>query len=267
MRVPHCVVVEPQERDAYAAVLDPECCELLTLPFSNLGQGSIPARNWCWEHAKAAGHARHWIMDDNLRVFYRLNHNLKVVAGSGAIFVAMEQFADRYENLAIVGPHYEMFIYRQRACPPLLFNHRVYSCLLIDNSIPFRWRGRYNEDTDLCLRVLKAGYCTALFHAFLADKMATMTMKGGNTDELYADDGRLKMAQSLQQQHPDVTRVVRKWGRWQHQVDYRPFARNRLVKKPDAPKAAAPNEFGMHLVKVPAKRARLASTPKAANLS
>jgi hypothetical protein len=61
--------------------------------------------------------------------------------------------------------------------------------------------------------------------------MATMTMKGGNTESLYKGDGRLLMAQSLQKQHPDVTKITWKWGRWQHQVDYRPFKRNKLIRK------------------------------------
>ncbi len=59
-------------------------------------------------------------------------------------------------------------------------------------------------------------------------------MKGGNTDELYKQtpefDGRWEMAKSLVMQHPDVTKITRKWGRWQHQVDYRPFKGNKLKK-------------------------------------
>jgi hypothetical protein len=58
------------------------------------------------------------------------------------------------------------------------------------------------------------------------------------------------MAQSLQQQHPDVTKITRKWGRWQHQVDYRPFKANRLIKKPGLEIPAGPNEYGMRLVSV-----------------
>lgn len=122
----------------------------------------------------------------------------------------------------------------KKAGKPILFNHRVYSCILIKNDIPYRWRGRYNEDTDLSLRVLKDGWCTVLFWAFLADKATTMSMKGGNTEELYKldnADGRLLMAQSLQRQHPDVVKITHKWGRWQHQVDYRPFKGNKLIKK------------------------------------
>jgi hypothetical protein len=56
-------------------------------------------------------------------------------------------------------------------------------------------------------------------------------MKGGNTDELYKGDGRLLMAQSLQQQHPDVTEIKQRWGRWQHVVNYKPFKGNKLIKR------------------------------------
>jgi hypothetical protein len=42
LRVPYRIVVEPQEYPQYAAVIEPS--KILTLPFSNLGQGSIPAR-------------------------------------------------------------------------------------------------------------------------------------------------------------------------------------------------------------------------------
>jgi len=134
--------------------------------------------------------------------------------------------------------------------PPTLFNTRIYSCILIKNDLSFRWRGRYNEDTDLSLRVLKSGWCTILVQAFICKKVATMRMKGGNTDELYQGDGRLKMALSLQRQHPDVIKITRKWGRWQHQVDYRPFKKNRLIKKEGIEIPEGPNEYGMKLVRV-----------------
>jgi hypothetical protein len=78
--------------------------------------------------------------------------------------------------------------------------------------------------------------------------MATMVMKGGNTDELYKGDGRLLMAQSLQRQHPDVVKVAWKWGRWQHQVDYRPFKNNRLRLKPGVVIPQGVNNYGMVLV-------------------
>jgi len=248
-RVPYHIVVEPQEYQWYAEVIDP--AKIFTLPFSNLGQGSIPARNWVWGHAIETGAERHWILDDNIRVFGRLHRNRIIEADSGVLLRAAEDFVERYKNIALAGMQdYAFAGARARGPKPFTVNTRVYSTILIKNDLPYRWRGRYNEDTDLSLRALKDGWCTVLFYAFLMDKRTTMTMKGGNTDELYQGDGRLKMAQSLQKQHPDVVKITRKWGRWQHQVDYRPFKKNRLVKRDDIVIPQGVNNYGMKLVKV-----------------
>jgi hypothetical protein len=258
LKVPHHVVIEPQEYDAYRAVIPAE--RLLQLPFSNLGLGSIPARNWVWEHALKTGAARHWILDDNIRNFKRLHRGERRPVLDGTIFRAAEDFVDRYENIALAGFEYEMFAPSfDTKHPPVRFNTRIYSCILINNAIPYRWRGRYNEDTDLSLRALKDGWCTALFLAFLATKMTTMRMKGGNTDELYKGDGRLDMARSLQQQHPDVTKVTRLWGRWQHKVDYRRFKTNKLRRKPGLELRDEPNNYGMTCALLTPWRPRCAS--------
>lgn len=253
MRVPYRIVVEPQERDEYATVISD--AKILTLPFSNLGQGSIPARNWVWEHSIAEGHHRHWIVDDNIRCFYRLHKNRKTYLGDGTAFAAMEDFVERYTNVSMAGPNYQWLAKQRQSLPPFYLNGRIYSCILLANDVPHRWRGRYNEDTDLSLRLLKDGYCTILFNAFLCDKQRTMTMGGGNTEALYllndGQDGRLLMAQSLQQQHPDVVKITRKWGRWQHSVDYRPFKGNRLIRKPGVEIPQGANEYGMVLTSKP----------------
>lgn len=249
MGVPYHIVIEPQEYDNYAAVIDP--AKILILPFSNLGQGSIPARNWVWEHSIEQGAPRHWILDDNIKKFRRFYNTRRIDVVDGAIFKAAEDFVDRYENIALAGFQYNAFAVTQLTSnnPVILSNTRIYSCILIKNDIPHRWRGRYNEDTDLSLRVLKDGLCTILFYIFLADKQTTMTMKGGNTDELYQGDGRLLMAQSLQQQHPDVTQIKRRWGRWQHVVNYKPFKHNRLILKEGIEIPKGVNNYGMKLVK------------------
>lgn len=246
MGVPYSIVIEPQEYDEYAKVINPD--KILILPFSNLGQGSIPARNWCWEHSISIGAKKHWLMDDNIDMFFRLNHNLKVPVSSGAIFRAMENFTDRYKDIAFSGPNYFMFASRKSKMPPFIINTRVYSCTLINNDLEFRWRGKYNEDTDICLRALKANYRTVLFSAFLQGKSTTMTMKGGNTDEVYIDgDNRMKFAQSLKDQHPDVVEITFKFGRNHHQVDYRRFKINKLERKEGIEIKSEENNYGMIL--------------------
>lgn len=223
------IVVEPQELGSYSENIDES--RILVLPFSNLGQGSIPARNWVWDHAVESGAERHWILDDNIFNFARVNHNETRKIWDENPFIPCEEFVDRYENVALAGMQYRGFASDQNPnLPPFRLNTRVYSCILINHELPFRWRGRYNEDTDLSLRALKAGWVTVLFNAYLCHKEVTMRMAGGNTDELYAGNGRLKMAESLRDQHPDCVTITEKWGRPQHHVDYSLFTQQLVAK-------------------------------------
>lgn len=249
MGVPFSLVVEPCDESAYRSAMP--WATILVLPFENLGQGSIPARNWIWDHAIAANAPRHWVLDDNICRFYRLNLNRRIPVSSGAIFRAAESFADRYENVALAGFNNIAFAPdREPDIPAFVLNTRIYSMTLIDTALPHRWRGKYNEDTDLSLRVLKDGLCTVQFNAFLGDKATTMRMAGGNTDTVYAGgDHRREFAESLVEQHPDVARVVWKFGRWHHEVDYSSFKKNGLVLRHGVTPTGEPNEFGMVLRK------------------
>ena len=247
MNIPYYIAVEPQDYDAYCAVIDP--AKVLVLPFSNHGDGPGRARNWCWDHAIKLGAKRHWVLDDNISDFYRLQKNERIRVETGAIFKAAEDFVDRYENVPISGFQYRFFIAPNAKYPPFVTNTRIYSVLLIDNECKHRWRGRYNEDTDICLRVLKDGDCTIQFNAFLQGKAATQTLGGGNTEEFYAKEGTLKKSQMLVDMHPDVTKLVWRFDRWHHFVDYNPFKKNKLKFKPGVEVKDEINNYGMKLIK------------------
>jgi hypothetical protein len=249
MGVPYTLVVEPKELEKYqktfSGVYDTDQrythgrLHAAAENFSERGQGSIPVRNYVWDLALKTQLKRHWLMDDNIPTFCRTNRNLSIPVQTGAIFRAAEVFTDRQKDIAISGFYNSQFIVAKWKWDAFFLNTRVYSCTLIKNDLRLtsglsdeelkyskgRWRGRYNEDSDLCIRALKAGWQTVCFVTFNADKVGTMTMKGGNTDELYAGDGRLKMAQSLYEQHPDVVKVGTRWGRAQHIVDYKECVR------------------------------------------
>jgi hypothetical protein len=250
INVPYKLVVEPQEYNDYVLSIDPK--KILVLPFENLSQGSIPARNWVWEHSIAMGSKRHWILDDNINGFERLNRNERASVTSGTIFKCSEDFVDRYENVAFAGFEYRQFAGgARRKKAPFRLNTRIYSCILVNNDIPYRWRGKYNEDTDISLRALKDGWCTILFQCFLQNKAGTMTMRGGNTDTIYnSGDNRLEFAQSLQRQHPDIVKVVFRYGRWHHDVNYDVFENNKLIKKDGLVIPDGINNYGMILKQV-----------------
>ena len=192
-------------------------------------------------------------MDDNVYGFLRLIHNNKVPYGDGTPMRCMENFAPRYTNVAMVGPNYDKFAIRRERMPPYVANTRIYSCNLIRNDVPFRRRGRYNEDTDLSLRMLKAGWCTVQFNAFLQRKLCMQTISGGNADEFYAREGTLPKSQMLVRLHPDVTRLVWKFSRWHHQIDYRPFRKLRLIRRADIVIGSGSDNYGLQLVFGPDK--------------
>lgn len=256
LKVPYYIVIEPQEFDQYDAVIDKKYGTILVLPFSNLGQGAVPARNWIKQHSIEVLKAeKHWQCDDDMLKYMRLWKNRQIQVGDGTIFRIVEDFTDRYTNIALAGFHDWSFVKRKDKVPPFYLNRRVYSNTLVNNAIPHLWRGRYNDDTDMNIRVMKDGWCVVNFAAFLADTETTMTTAGGMT-AMYAkakgkEDGRLKMAMSLVEQHPDVTTITWKFGHWQHHVNYEPFKHNRLKLKPGVVIPDGVNNYGMELVEIP----------------
>lgn len=230
LNVPFYIVVEPHQLNDYKK--ENPTCNFLTTPFKNLNKASIPVRNWVWDHSINNKFEKHWVLDDNINGFYRLNKNTKYRVLSSSFFRAMEDFTDRFSNVGLSGPNYFGFCKKTDKHPPFYYNTRIYSCILVNNNLPFRWRGIFNEDTDLSLRTLKNNMCTILFNAFLCDKATTLRMTGGNTDEIYKNTNkRFEFALSLQNQHPDVVKITKKFNRFHHQVNYKPFKNIKLVKK------------------------------------
>ena len=275
MGVRHYVVAEPQEVDAYRKASEGLLCEIVELDLSfkenyelcdSLGlsksTGPGPARNFAWEHSKTLGFDWHWVMDDNLQYFARMTRNERIKTNSPAMWRAMEDFVLRYKNVGMAGPNYSMFAFGASKLPPFITNTRIYSCNLIRNDLIFKWRGRYNEDTILSLDMLKAGWCTIQFNAFLQGKMGTQVLKGGNTDEFYhaegkvqqgqkyADTGTLAKSQMLVDVHPDVSKLVQKFSRWHHAVDYSPFKNQKLIKKDGLKLTGKPKNYGMKKVRL-----------------
>jgi hypothetical protein len=273
MRIPHFIVVEPQEAHAYHAAIVERSLTTTVLELDmefkatyelcdHLGQtrgtGPGPARNFAWEHSIQHGATWHWVMDDNIEGFYRLHQNRKIKCLSPGMFRAMEDYCARYVNVAMAGPNYTFFIPPREKRPPFYLNTRIYSCNLIRNDVPFRWRGRYNEDTILSLDMLKAGWCTIEFNAFLQAKMPTQVMDGGNTDEFYhregikghgpyALHGTTAKSHMLARVHPDVARVAWRYGRVHHFVNYRPFRGRKLILRKGVVLPQTPNNYGMSL--------------------
>ena len=261
MEVDYNVVIEKQEYKQYSSVIDKKKLLILDKKYqdnydtcddlgSSKSKGPGAARNFAWEHSINNGYKRHWVMDDNIQKFLRMNNNLQIPVSSGSIFRAMEDFCDRYTNVTMAGPNYYMFVPRKSKLPPFVKNTRIYSCNLIKNDAPYRWRGRYNEDTILSLDMLKDGFCTIQFNAFMQLKTTTQVLRGGNSKEFYDKEGTLPKSQMQVKVHPDVSKIVWRFGRIHHYVDYTKFKVNRLIKKKGLKIKKGIDNYGMKLKKV-----------------
>lgn len=264
MKCPFYLVIEDCEKDLYKSTEKYETNYLIMPPeMDNLGKGSIPVRNFIWDKAIEMNgeNSRHWCLDDNMDGFYRFYKNQRIKCESPICFRQCEKMTDRFDNVYLSGLQYKSFVPEISVDKKnVILNTRIYSCILLKNNLHTelnteRWRGRYNEDTDLSLRVLKSGGANMLFQNFLADKQTTMSCKGGNTSSIYQNDGLQKKLDSLIEQHPDVAKQSNKYGKHNHHhVNYKPWFKNPLNKNgsdvPSGPQEAEDiDEHGLVLIK------------------
>lgn len=248
MNCPYKLVIEPQEYDNYVKYVNPDNILILPDEYLNKNQGGIPARNFCWEHSLKNNHKKHWILDDNIKGFFRWNYNVKKQVKSGVVFKVIEDYVNRFDNIGMCAMAYDYdipAIHIERSM--IVYNTKNYSCILIDNSMNLRWEGKYNEDVDLTIRVLKSGLCTVLFNNFLCGKQAT-GMKGGN-NEIYegcTHQGFQKKFDELYNKHPDCVKLTikHKDKRPHHRVDYKSISKN-LPHLKEEILNKKPNEYNM----------------------
>lgn len=265
LAIPHYIVVEPQEVEIYKEAFKDTYATILELDmsykenyntFNDVGKenstGPGAARNFCWQHSIDNGYEWHWVFDDNIHDFYYYYRGRRIHVRTSTIFRACEDFVNRYENIGIAGLNYFGFCVGLSELPAYVTNTRIYSLLLIRNDVKFRWRGRYNEDTDLSLNVLKDNMCTVQFNMLLGDKVTTQRLKGGNSDEFYFKEGTANKSQMLKDMHPDCTHLIEKWGRPHHWVDYSIFRTPlKLKENVDISTMDKIDMYGMYLVEIP----------------
>ena len=230
------ILVEPQEYDNYCKSIGQEYVQ--KLPFSNLGVGSYPARNFAWEDSIKNGYHRHWTFDDNIQKIRRVFKGKKIPCNSLKAIKVLEEFTDRYENIGITGFNYSTFVVPGSSDKkPFYLNVHAYSAMLMLNNMPYRWRLKYNEDVDLCLQVLDNKLCTVLFNAFTVDKTSTVAkMKGGNQTELYkgnAYEKKILKARTLEEIWPQYAETKMRFNRPHHYVNWKKHFKHNLVRRKD----------------------------------
>jgi hypothetical protein len=244
--IPFKIAVELQEYENYCNAIGKQF--VLKLPFSNLGLGSYPARNHCWEDSLKNGHEKHWVFDDNIRSFDRWKNNKRISWHSSKEPISvLEKFNDSFLKVAISAFDYDGFV--RKPTKPFTINCHCYSAMLINNEMPYRWRLKYNEDVDLCLQALHNGWNTILLQAFSINKVSTTAkMKGGNQTELYkgnATEKKVLKAKSLEMVWPQYVKTVMRFNRPHHFVDWKKHFTHPLLKisRTNENPSKSPNSF------------------------
>ncbi|MBR5304882.1 MAG: hypothetical protein IKU37_08680 [Candidatus Gastranaerophilales bacterium] len=214
-----------------------ETCDDIPHRVKNAGSGA--ERNFAWDYAKKLGHKAHWLMDDNMMFYHIVGRNAKNIYVRKRCqindfqekFKKAENFFDKYENLLMLELAQKDFFFNVRQ-NTFALNTRCFSCNLIYNDMPLRWRGRYNEDVILSTDVMVSGYCIASYiGGVLKSKESTRCAVGGNhakdkndKESLYSDAENYKFSSVdktnlLMKVYPQYYRKVIKYGRVHHEYN------------------------------------------------
>lgn len=214
-----------------------ETCDNIPHTIKNAGSGA--ERNFAWDYSIKIGANAHWLLDDNMTFYEIIGKSKKGVykrkrcTKKGFInnWHKAEHFFNKYENLLMLELKQKDFTINLFTKTYSL-NTRCFSCNLIYNNMPLRWRGRYNEDVILSTDIMYAGYCIASYHGgVLKSKQSTRSAIGGNhkikegdTNSLYADgfdyrNSSIDKTNLLLKVYPKYYKKVIKYGRVHHEYN------------------------------------------------
>lgn len=224
-----------------------ETCDNIPHSIKNAGSGA--ERNFAWDYSKNVLNSNsHWLLDDNMYFSYISGIKNNIYARNccdkikfNELFNKAEDFFDKYENLLMIELAQRDFIVNKLKYSYVL-NTRCFSCNLIYNDMPIRWRGRYNEDVILSFDIMQAGYCIASYKGgVLKNKISTRRARGGNhsvekgdINSIYSDGVDYKMSSLdktnlLLKVYPEYFKQVIKYGRIHHEYN-RKIIKDKLTK-------------------------------------
>ena len=188
-KIKHYLFVEPNEMELYKKWYDPTYCELV-MSYENFSStqkmGSTPMRNYCLEYSRDILKKKMcWILDDNIKRYFRYYQGAKNHIQSHSIFSHVEQYIKQYDNVGLVSHNFNPFIMEGDCRPCLVKNGKCYSSMLVwtDNDIKFRYK--HQEDNLISMEYINKGYCNLCFNSVLYDKDTSGKDKGGNATEIY----------------------------------------------------------------------------------
>lgn len=212
----YTLVVEPDEEQDYRRAFPK--AGVLALP--ECDRGIVYVRQWTLDYARANGHERFWMLDDNIGAFSRVAHRrCSPVPPSEALAYA--------ESLAALRVGLVSLAHRSvawRCDKAYSYSDSAATCCVLVHTgmgIDYRQSTAMKEDIDYTLQSIQAGWRTVYVMLYAQDKnaMATNTV-GGLTEAYRRGDDRQAVAEMLRL-WPGTCKPVQKYGRLDLTVDWK----------------------------------------------
>jgi hypothetical protein len=203
--VPHHLVIEPHDYDAYASRYPSDV--LLTTPVDNIGLAGV--RNFCKDHSTQNGHRWHWCLDDNIKGFDRLTDGKRQRVPVRNVLSVVEQTVSWFDGIGAATPCNTMWMFAQAGKPPITYNRTISCAMLLNNTTSARFRSGMPVDADYTLQMLAAGWSTVVITHLGYHKTDTGKMQGGLTETEYQGDGRDRRMETLIETWPNVYKMKR----------------------------------------------------------
>jgi len=196
--IPFRLIVEKKDEYEYRKRYGDE--SVISLPSSDYG-GVWVARNYCKQIATQLGSRYHWQIDDDIKSLMKVENRIVLTRDAGQILSEIENFVDKYSNLAITGLASSVF--GRLATTEFTINKFAYTCALFNTGLPYYWRCDIEDDLDYNLQCLTNGWCTVQFQRYLFEWSTTGVRPGGYT-EIYAEGKRLLRQRATLEMWPEI---------------------------------------------------------------
>jgi hypothetical protein len=217
----------------------------------NYTHGTSGIYNFLLSFSRAMGEKKFWTMDDDIigiamkahkgddlmkngevydkNNFYRCS---KIVEDYGFNYKnfmkSLEDVSDKARNPGFVSLEKFGLVFAL----PIFWKlgTRAYSYYLTDNSSQCNHLGALNNDVTTSLEMSKRGYVQMMFEGICYNSLPTQ--QGGGLTEQYKRFGTLEKGKRLVKSEPSCARIVERYSRVHHIVDYNYYNTQRLVGKP-----------------------------------
>lgn len=192
----YTLVVDPRENEEYSFQFP--VARVISPPFDDLGIGM--QRQVSLEHARRAGHAALWQIDDDVKAIKKDNKETDFKK-------ALEYFEERFdsEHIGIISPQFQQAVWRQKEldtvngqCPCIITLTRTTEPVNYDTELPMC------EDLDLMFKFIKLGWDCIMDnrYGFECKPYGKITGKVGGIE--YREDQLTKTQRILDARYPGI---------------------------------------------------------------